>query len=177
IPVRGFFRPSGAPWRTRLFPWLAPWATFSRPSGADAHESYQQNVETPEGGPVPRPPLVGNPGTDGEFPANCAGNSLSVPGLEVEPQAELHVAGSAGGAGDAAKRGGRRDRHRRSAHHHMVQHVGELDAEVGAHAFAKHCDGLVDTQVDVPARQGAHGVAAAIAVEAEDALAELSRSE
>src|SRR5664280_1583497 len=32
----------------RLFPWLAPWATFSRPSGADAHESYQQNVETPE---------------------------------------------------------------------------------------------------------------------------------
>jgi hypothetical protein len=27
-----------------LFPWLAPWATFSRPSGADAHESYQQNV-------------------------------------------------------------------------------------------------------------------------------------
>src|SRR5450756_2204481 len=47
-PVKGFFRPSGAPCRTRLFPWLAPWATFSRPSGADAHESYQQNVETPE---------------------------------------------------------------------------------------------------------------------------------
>src|SRR5450756_2774364 len=46
-PVKGFFRPSGAPCRTRLFPWLAPWATFSRPSGADAHESYQQNVETP----------------------------------------------------------------------------------------------------------------------------------
>src|SRR5664279_5793445 len=47
MPVKGFFRPSGAPCRTRLFPWLAPWATFSRPSGADAHESYQQNVETP----------------------------------------------------------------------------------------------------------------------------------
>src|SRR5450756_2394570 len=46
-PVKGFFRPSGAPCRTRLFPWLAPWATFSRPSGADADESYQQNVETP----------------------------------------------------------------------------------------------------------------------------------
>src|ERR1019366_1790992 len=40
MPVKGFFRPSGAPCRTRLFPWLAPWATFSRPSGADAHESY-----------------------------------------------------------------------------------------------------------------------------------------
>src|SRR5450756_1976960 len=49
-PVKGFFRPSGAPCRTRLFPWLAPWATFSRPSGADAHESYQQNVETPGAG-------------------------------------------------------------------------------------------------------------------------------
>src|SRR5450756_604456 len=49
-PVKGFFRPSGAPCRTRLFPWLAPWATFSRPSGADAHESYQQNVETPVAG-------------------------------------------------------------------------------------------------------------------------------
>src|SRR5665647_1973012 len=48
MPVKGFFRPSGAPCRTRLFPWLAPWATFSRPSGADAHESYQQNVETPD---------------------------------------------------------------------------------------------------------------------------------
>src|SRR5665647_814190 len=50
MPVKGFFRPSGAPCRTRLFPWLAPWATFSRPSGADAHESYQQNVETPVAG-------------------------------------------------------------------------------------------------------------------------------
>ena len=48
--MKGFFRPSGAPCRTRLFPWLAPWATFSRPSGADAHESYQQNVETPDSG-------------------------------------------------------------------------------------------------------------------------------
>src|ERR1019366_2965089 len=44
IPVKRVFRPSGAPCRTRLFPWLTPWATFSRPSGADAHESYQQNV-------------------------------------------------------------------------------------------------------------------------------------
>src|ERR1035437_5980434 len=50
MPVKGFFRPSGAPCRTRLFPWLAPWATFSRPSGADAPERYQQNVETPDRG-------------------------------------------------------------------------------------------------------------------------------
>jgi hypothetical protein len=34
FPVERFFRPSGALYRTRLFPWLTPWAIFFRPSGA-----------------------------------------------------------------------------------------------------------------------------------------------
>src|SRR5450759_3391121 len=79
IPVKGFFRPSGAPCRTRLFPWLAPWATFSRPSGADAHESYQQNVETPGTGESACPTKVGqtlssvNSLCDAYCPGGCWG--------------------------------------------------------------------------------------------------------
>ena len=53
FPVKWFFRPSDL-YRTRPFPWLAPWATFWRPCGADAHENTGRNVETPVVGFSPR---------------------------------------------------------------------------------------------------------------------------
>src|ERR1035437_6209027 len=33
-----------------MFPWLTPWAIFSRPFGADVQESEERNVETPGAG-------------------------------------------------------------------------------------------------------------------------------
>src|ERR1035441_9760857 len=94
--------PSGAPKTTTADAFCG----LSRLAEARLADGRRKAIVCPtkKRGPVARPPLA-----------------TQVTGcLEVEPQAELHVARSAGGAGDAAKGGRSRDRHGRIAHHHMV---------------------------------------------------------
>ena len=95
----------------------------------------------------------------------------------MQPQPKLHLARRIARGRSANTTEGRwcREGQRRISHHHVIQNVGELEAEICAPAFAEEVDGLIDAQVQVPARQAAQNiVAAATGVIAEDALSELA---
>lgn len=107
--------------------------------------------------------------------AGAMGNVPSVPGLEMDAQAELHVARSVGLARDAAEGGRAAEIERRAAHHDVIHHIGEQEAEGGADAaLLPDADVFGEAGVNVPAREAAEiGVAAAACVDAESAGAEL----
>src|ERR1700679_2042400 len=91
--------------------------------------------------------------------------------LEEDANADLHVARRVGYSRNAAKSGWSRDRQRGSTRLHVVQYVGDLQAERRAHLpFLPDADRFERLSIDVPSGQIPQiAVTAAACIVADDA--------